>query len=277
MRYALLLIFAAASCLHAADPAIDQGFNRLYNFDFAGAHRVIDPYIAKNPDDPLGYAVRASALLFEELDRLQILESEFFSSDKRITDKKKLKPDPVLRQRFMDAVAAVEAKATVQLQQDPQNANALFALSLAYGLTADYTSLVEKRQWASFRPVKQSTEYATRLLKSHPNFTDAYLTTGLTEYLVGSLPIFLRWFVKIDGVEGSKEQARVKLTRVSESGRYLKPFARILLSIFYLREKQPTESTKILASLSRDFPENPLFKRELTKIQSEIRTDSGSR
>jgi predicted Zn-dependent protease len=83
---------------------------------------------------------------------------------------------------------------------------------------------------------------------------------------VGSLPFFLRWFVRIDGVEGSKDQARVKLTRVAESGHYLKPFAQILLAIYYLREKKPAESQKILAELSRQYPENPLYRRELQRI-----------
>ena len=33
-------------------------------------------------------------LLFRELHRLRILESEFFAEDQRIVEKRKLKPDP---------------------------------------------------------------------------------------------------------------------------------------------------------------------------------------
>ena len=51
----------------------------------------------RHPQEPLPYAMRASAYLFQELDRLGILESEFFSDDQRIAEKKKLKPDQAVR------------------------------------------------------------------------------------------------------------------------------------------------------------------------------------
>src|SRR5712692_9103646 len=49
---------------------IDQAFARLYNTDFRGAHAHLDRYVSAEPSDPLGYAMRASADLFSELDRL---------------------------------------------------------------------------------------------------------------------------------------------------------------------------------------------------------------
>ena len=52
---------------------------RLYNFDFPGAHRAIDAHLVEMPGDPLAYGVRAAALLFQELDRLEILHGEFFA------------------------------------------------------------------------------------------------------------------------------------------------------------------------------------------------------
>src|ERR1700704_2437717 len=76
---------------------IDQAFSRLYNFDFPGAHAALNRRINSHPEDPLPYAVRASADMFYELDRLSILEGEFFSDDKRIADKKNIKPDPANR------------------------------------------------------------------------------------------------------------------------------------------------------------------------------------
>ena len=95
--------------------ALDRALTRLYNFDFAGAHRLLDTEIDAQPGNPLPYAFRASALLFQELDRLKILESDFFGSDKRISDKKiKMTPDPAIRQRFYSSLHEAEnrAKAT---------------------------------------------------------------------------------------------------------------------------------------------------------------------
>ena len=66
-----------------------------------------------------------------------------------------------------------------------------------------------------------------------------------------------------------------KLERVALKGRYLGPFARILLAIMHLREKQPTQALAVLNNLSRDFPQNPLFRNEARKLTEMI--ESGRR
>ena len=69
----------------------------------ADTYAALDKRITSDPDDPAGYAVLSSAYLFSELDRLSILESDFFSDDTRIADKKKLKPDPLLKAKILTA------------------------------------------------------------------------------------------------------------------------------------------------------------------------------
>jgi hypothetical protein len=59
-----------------------------------------------------------------------------------------------------------------------------------------------------------------------------------------------------------------KLEKVVAGGRYLGPFAKILLSIIHLREKRYSESIRLLSELNRDFPENPLYRKELTKLRA---------
>jgi hypothetical protein len=250
--------------------AIDKAFERMYNFDFAGAHSIIDAHLRSKPSDGLGNAVRASAFLFQELHRLQILESEFFAEDKRIIEKKKLKPDPQARTAFHAALQTSERDAQSIIVTRPDDADSLFALSLVASLQADYMALVEKRQFQSLAYIRQSQTWSLRLLKAHPGFADAELTGGACEYLLGSMPFFVRWFVHFDGVEGQKASAAPKLERVASRGRYLGPFARILLAIVHLREKQPERSLAILNDLARDYPQNPLFRSEAKKVASLI-------
>ena len=42
----------------------------------------------------------------------------------------------------------------------------------------------------------------------------------MTEYVLGSLPFFVRWFVRVDNVEGSKERGVETVTKVAQHGRY---------------------------------------------------------
>ncbi len=250
--------------------AIDQTFARLYNFDFTGAHAIIDKYIAGNSQDSLGYAVRSAIYVFSEFDRLGVLESEFLASDDRIVEKKKLKPDPKIRAQFLTNIDEAQSRALSTLKSKPDDQNALFTMCITQALVTDYSALIEKKQIGSLSPAKLSNVYAQRLLKVNPQFYDAYLTTGMTEYIVGSLPFFVRWFVRFDNVKGSKDQAFKNLTLVVQSGRYLKPFAKILLAILNLREKKPRESQKLLADLTRDYPDNQLIRKELAKLSAQL-------
>jgi hypothetical protein len=267
-RIAATLLLTPLFC--AAATPFDEAFQRMYSFDFDSAHRILNQYIAQHPDESLPYAMRASAYLFTELDRLGILEGQFFADDKRIIEKKKLSPDPNIRAQFLKAVDAAQSRALAALAKDPNDRDALFTMAISQGVTTDYMALVEKRQIASLTTAKQSNNYAQRLLKLDPNFYDAYLTTGLTEYIVGSLPFFVRWFVKFENVSGSKEKGISTVQIVASKGRYLKSFAKILLSIAYLRDKKLDRTRGLLAELTAQYPTNPLFRKELAKVDARI-------
>jgi hypothetical protein len=57
-----------------------------------------------------------------------------------------------------------------------------------------------------------------------------------------------------------------ELEVTAQHGHYLAPFARILLAIAYVREKDSRRARDLLVSLRNDFPQNPLFARELGRL-----------
>ncbi|MEO8597536.1 MAG: hypothetical protein ABI759_29730 [Candidatus Solibacter sp.] len=268
LRFRLLAGLVWLSALRAAEPnGIDLALQRMYNQDYPAAHDYLDKYIATRPQDPVPYAFRASAYLFHELDRMGILESEFFVDDDKIAEKKKkLEPDRAIREKFVRAVHDVETRADVMLKANPSDPQALFAMCMAQGVATDYMAFIEKKQFASLSVAKKSNGYAQRLLKVDPTFYDAYLTAGISEYMIGSLPFFIKWFVKFDNVDGNKERGVDRLRMVARDGHYFKPFSKILLSIIALREKRPQEAQTWLADLARSYPENRLFRSELAKV-----------
>jgi tetratricopeptide (TPR) repeat protein len=267
-------ILAALLCVPAfaagPTPTLDEALNHLYNFQFPAAQQTVDKIVAANPQDPLPYAFRAAGYLFYELDRLGALEAEFLSTDTWAYDKKKKVPDPAVRASMETALRDAETRGQAALKSDPNDRNALFALTIAGGVTADYMALIDKRQFGSLAPSKVSNNYAQRLLKLDPKFYDAYLTAGFSEYVVGSLPFFVKWFVHWDNVAGSKEQGKKNLETAAREGHYFKAFARILLSIVYLREKRPADAQKLLAELAHDYPANQLFRKELAKLNQKL-------
>lgn len=277
LRIWLLAVIGCGLAHGAGDvPAFDQAFQDLYNFRFQASHQVLDRYIAAHQQEPLPYAIRASAYLFYELDRLRILESEFLVNDKRIAKKEKpLEPDPRVRAAFIQALDDTDSRAAAALKANPNDKQALFAMCIAQGVTTDYMAFIEKHQFRSLSPAERSNSYAQRLLRLDPQFYDAYLTAGLSEYLVGSLPFFIRWFVHFENVDGSKTKGVENLETVARKGHYLKPFAKILLGIIDLREKKYREAHNLLADLTHDYPDNPLFRTELAKLNAQL-GDSGN-
>lgn len=266
-----LVLLAPLAAAPTPEPLLDEAFGHLYNFDFTSAQALVDRDITAHPNDALPYAVRASGYLFSELDRLGILESEFLTSDKRIVEKKDPpQPDPNIRSKFLKAVGDAQSRAEAALAKNPNDEAALFAMAITDGVSTDYMALVDKHQIASLSSAKKSNDFAQRLLRLDPKFYDAYLTAGFSEYLVGSLPFFVKWFVHFDNVSGSKEKGVQNLRLVASEGHYLKPFAKILLGIAALRDKRPHDAQRLLAELSHTYPQNPLFRKELDKLNTKL-------
>ena len=263
----MALLLGFGGCL-AAQPAtlIDQGFDRLYNFDFKRAQEILDRQRQLTPEDPLPLSVKAASYLFFELYRLKILELDFFTDDDKVVDRRALVPDPAVRRAFLQSLDGAERLAGVRLASRPDDPGALFALSMATGLETDYAALVERRRFGSFSLSKRNQVYARKLLALNPPVDDAYMTFGTVEYVVGSLPFYLRWLVRLAQIGGSKEKAIEDLELVARRGRYYGPLARMTLAVIHVREKRPDKAEVLLAGLVSDFPENPLFRKELLRV-----------
>jgi hypothetical protein len=261
-------VFAADSQA-GLDPEItdiDHAFARLYNFDFEGTYAIIDKRLQTNGADPLAYALRGATHLFAEYRRLQILQTDFFSDDDQVTDKKKLKPDPAARQIIFAATAESRKRAAAQLSQHPEDRDALFALSMAAGIETEYTLMVEKKYLRGYNLSKENQGYARRLLALNPPCYDAYVTLGSAEYVVANLNFFFRIFAHFDGIKGDRQKAIENLKKAISYGRFYPPYAKLLLAVVYLREKQFDQSLLLLKELENSFPENPLFKDEVERI-----------
>jgi len=215
----------------------------------------------------MGPASEGAGLLFSELDRLGILESQFFEDDKSFADRKKMSPDAAVHSRFQAALGRAEGLAKAHLAKDPKDHDALLAMVMVNGLQADYAGLIEKRNFASLSYTRQGTTWAQQLLAVDPNAYDAYLARGISRYIIGSLFAPFRWLLHMGGVDGNKEEGLADVKLAAAHGRYFAPFARILLAIAYVRDKDKGQARQVLASLHDDFPENGLFVRELQRLQ----------
>jgi hypothetical protein len=259
--------FAVSPKDTAPQTSLERGFQQMYNLNFSTAHETFRAYQQSAPNDPVGYVANAAAYLFSEFDRLHILEADLFTDDQKFEHRTKLAPDPAVKSQFEAELAKGESAATKVLAQNPDDKNALFAEVLANGLRGDYTALIEKRNLASLTYMKTSRTIAQKLLTVDPNCYDAYLAVGVENYLMGSNPAPVRWILRMTGSETDKAEGIQRLRLTAEKGHYLAPFARLLLAVAALRDKDPQTARTLLAGLAKEFPGNQLYVAELARIQ----------
>jgi len=273
---ALLCICLAVCCAARAEDApplvssslLEQGFSGLYNLDFSGAQKDFATWQEQHPEDAVGPVSQAAGLLFSEFHRLGVLESQFYENDAAFAARSKLTPDPAVKQQFQNAIGRAENLAHARLARDPKDRDALFALTLSSGLQADYAALVEKRNLASLHYTKQASISAEQLLAVCHDCYDALLATGFSKYIIGSMSAPVRWVLRMGGLPADKAGGITDLQTTAKHGHYLAPFARILLAIVYVREKDKPRALQLLTSLRSEFPANTLFAREIARLQT---------
>ncbi len=257
-------------------PELDAGFHLLYELKLVEARSHFEAWQKSHPEDPLGSASEAASYLFEECYRQGVLTSEFFLDNKRFLGKIPLKPDTELRASFFAADKQAQDLARLRLTTNPDDPNALFAMTLSVGMQADYASLIDKHQLESLKMIREADRYAKKLLVIAPDASDAYLTLGAANYIIGSLPGIKKFFLGFAGIYGDKKAGIQQLEIAADHGHYLRPFAKILLALAALREKKPEVARTQLKELVTEFPENPLFASELAKINNSSSTATPS-
>lgn len=249
----------------ATGPALEDVYERLYSFDFERAASLLDQMESTgSAHDPMVSATRAALLLFSEMNRLGILSSEFFNNPDEELRKVDIEPSEDLRRRLFASIGETRNRAG----ESPAEPDAQFALALADGIEANYSAFILKQRLKALPLAKQSHRSALRTLELDPENADAHLMLGINQYVLGAMPFFLRWFISFEGIEGGKDLAIERLRRVAASGRYLGPYAQIMLATIYIREERYREALAVTRSLAEQFPENDLFQRELRELQS---------
>lgn len=267
---AALILGLCSTPLYAADKVspttLESGYRQMYNLDFGGAHQTFAAWEGSHPQDPMGPVSNAAAYLFAEFDRLHILESELFTDDKKFEHRQRFEPDPKIHSAFEAELTRGDQLSDQILSRAPKDAAALFSKVMVGGLRSDYMALVEKRNLAALSTIKSARALAERLLSQDPSYYDAYLAVGVENYLLGVNPAPVRWLLRLSGAQTDKEEGIAKLRLTAEKGHYLAPYARLLLAVAALRDHNLPQARTLLSGLADEFPSNPLYRRELARL-----------
>ncbi|HEY2544996.1 MAG TPA: hypothetical protein VGI46_02930 [Candidatus Acidoferrum sp.] len=246
-------------------PELNNGFDLLYEQRFAEARETFANWESRNPKEPFGEVAVAASYLFEELSRQNVLSSDFFLNEKKFLHGVDDTPNPERMMHLRDALAQARQLAQDRQKTDPNDGEALLALTLAAGMEADALSILEKKHLEALKRMKEANKYAKQLLAQHPDAADAYVAPGIANYIIGSQSAGSRFALWFGGIHGDKQLGMEQVAKTAENGRYLRPFAKIILALAARRENQNALAQRLLRELKEQYPDSVLFASEYTK------------
>lgn len=265
-----LMLFCGIGVARAATPLsgnpLDEGYRDMYNLRFLDAHIKFQQWMQDHPDDPMGPVSDAAAWLFSEFERLHVIDVQLFANQSKFDSRHALSPDPNVRKSFQDRLNQASNVADASLKRNSRDSRALYVKTLVSGMRSDYALMIDKKDLAALNYSKEASSWSRQTLAANPHMYDAYLASGVENYMLSLKWAPLRWFLNFTGAGTSREEGLRLLRLTATQGYYLAPFARMMLAVAALRENKPQEARSILIELKKEFPMNALYDRELALI-----------
>jgi hypothetical protein len=254
-----------------ADPSakiLESGYKHLYELNFQAARVDFIDYQKARPDDPLGKASEAASYLFEQFNEKGVLTSEFFLNDDKFLGGVDGTAAQNRNDKFLAANSAAREQAKARLKTNSKDLQGLLVLTITDGMESNYDAIVIKKQLEGLTMMRHAEAEANAVLAIDPHEQDANVALGMSNYVIGSLPSYKRAFLWFGGLHGDKARGMEQMQSAAEHGRYLQPFAKVMLALAYEREHKPERAKELLAELAMEFPNNPVFARELAIVNS---------
>lgn len=245
----LIIIFSISINSQTADKQIQSAVSKFYNFNFSKASDELDLFSKKYPNDHRGFYYKS------------VMNSWFFLG--------------TLNEAFIDSFNFYSKKAATILDQLDDDKEADKIKKLFWLGMIDYNnSVVSARNNDFASALVSTTSMRNRLeeaIKINPDFYDAYLGLGLSNFAFAEIPAALKWAANLVGFNSDKELGLSYIHLVAEKGYVLKTDAQFYLSQIYSRTIiDYPEAEKILTKLVKSYPKNLLFNYSLASIKYEL-------
>jgi tetratricopeptide (TPR) repeat protein len=253
------------------DPLVREAYIRFYNLDYPGAVERFERFQAAHPGDPQATTLLLNAVLFQELYRLDLLDTTFYANDGFLTGRHATEEDPKTRDRILGLADEAVREADLRLSRNPNDIDALYARGWARSLKCTYLAMVERGYGAGFRLATKARDDEERVLKLDPEYVDAKLVAGVYEYVVGALPWPFKVLIGVAGITGSKARGMELLNDAGNRGVMTSIEARTVIALFLRRESRYKEAILEVRGLKSLYPHDFLFCLE----EANLRKDDG--
>jgi tetratricopeptide (TPR) repeat protein len=253
------------------EPLVREAFEHFYNLDYPGAVERFERFHSAHSGDPQATTLLLDAVLFQELYRLDLLDTTFYANDGFLTGRHATEEDPRTRDRILGLADEAVREADSRLGRNPNDIDALYARGWAYSLKCTYIAMVERGYGAGFRLATKAKDDEERVLQLDPDYVDAKLVAGVYEYVVGALPWPFKLLIGFAGITGSKTRGLEMLNDAGNRGVSTSIEARTVIALFLRREARYKEAIQVVLNLKKQYPRDFLFCLE----EANLRKDAG--
>ena len=250
---------------------VEPGFTQLYNLDYAEAEKSFTALRTRFPNHPGPPLYLAGLIWQREMFERQDMKLERFIAPGYFTQPSTRAMPPAERERFFRFVKESQAISSAILARAPRDYDARYFLGASSAVLGSFAFTIDHNKTQAFRYGKHAYQTHLAIVTEKPDYYDAYVTVGVYEYVVASLPWYLKWMARIAGYHGSKERAFKFLELAAQRSRFVNDDARLLLMVFDVRDRRSEQALSYATLLHSRFPRN--FLLELNRGQILERMD----
>jgi len=244
-----------------ADPLNPAAFEHFYDMDYERSIQEFTQVSQRHPGDPDAINHLLTAVLFRELYRIGALNAGEYANDSFINSRHRPADQRVCDQvkSLVDQAEKIEEQ---RLDANPKDVAALYARGVTRAQFATYTALIEHAWFSALRNALGARRDHERVLELDPHDLDAKLIVGTHNYVIGNLPWGVKAASSMVGLGGNKEKGLEYLKEAAAGNTETSIDAKIVLVVFFRRERRFDEALQILRSLEPQYPHNVLFALE---------------
>ena len=250
-------------------PEVQEAFQLFYTMEYDAALERFEKIRKEHPNDAMATAYVLDAVIFRELNRLDLLDTTFYANDGFLTGRHTVVEDPKVRDRVKSLGDEAVDEANAALKINPNDVNALFARGWVKSLEATYSAMVERAFVGSLRQALGAHSDCEKVLQLDPNYVDAELVTGVYQYVVGALSTAFKLLVGVVGIHGSKGEGLALLRDDGERGVITRVPARTAMMLFLRREAKYQAAVEIAHSMAEEYPHDYLFRLEEANLEKD--------
>ena len=272
-----LLYFAVLSVFFLAGPSIQLqaenlrstefvdkakiGFDQIFDLDYDDAFASFERLAAEYPKHPGPPLYMATTIWLQELFQRQDLDLDKFISPSYFDQPSGQTMATPEKARFHELITSSQQLCEALLEASPGNRDARYFLGALFlgalhGVLGSFAITIDRSRTRAFKHGKKAYRYHIDLIEEDPTYYDAYMTAGIYEYVVGSLPWYLKFVAALAGYTGSRKRGFEYLSLAVDKGQFVSDNARTVQLVLLIREKRYDDALSSLHYLKSHSPKN---------------------